>query len=232
MTVMDVLNCLLWMFWIVCYACYLNRCEQVRVRGRDGSVVPTLTRMCCQSILFFTITDVQKTLTDNQLPIPDHLRVLNVDGFEAIYPDPDTLTFVLGRYFSPHPLAVDRDRQHRPICPGPLSLNHCLWQYAVTARDRQMLVTRNGRPSQMFMNQNYIFGNSHGRQQRRWRNEKNAYFCIHLESEIDSRVHMTREYDEDTMNYSNVWLETVTLVWTFKKTIYKIFTDIDVIKLL
>jgi len=107
--------------------------------------------MCCESVCFFTITG----LKSQGLVIPGPLRSSIVK---------DTLTLILGRYFSPHPSAVDRDSLNRPVCPGPLSLNHCLWIYAKSQRDRQMLIRTNGNPTTHFENQRYIFGNTNNSQ--------------------------------------------------------------------
>ena len=43
------------------------------------------------------------------------------------------------RWLSPHPDALLRDGQRRPICPPPLDLNHVLWKYT---EDRRVLVTQ------------------------------------------------------------------------------------------
>ena len=149
--------------------------EAVRVTDSDGSVSIKDTRLCCESVCFCTITGLtsQPPMGDTRLVIPESLR-------GAIDANKDSLTFVLGRYFSPHPSAVDRDSSHRPVCPGPLKLNHCLWTYAKSDRDRQMLVQPNGMPTRYFENQRHIFGTTDNSQRCRLEQEKNAELLIHL----------------------------------------------------
>lgn len=128
-----------------------------------------------------------------------------------MHPDTDSVTFILGRYFSPHPSAIKRDSHARPVCPGPLALNHCLWTYAVSANSRQMLVQYNGTPTRYFEQQRFIFGVTEHQQNLRFQDEKNAYFCIHPASDIEKRVCMSREYLENTLDHSDTWLETVAI---------------------
>ena len=49
---------------------------------------------------------------------------------EAETRHPDSVTFCLIRYATPHPSATGRGPQHRPLCPGPLKNTHCLWTWA------------------------------------------------------------------------------------------------------
>jgi hypothetical protein len=185
----------------------LTECEDVDVVQTDGCVTKKRTRLCCETVCFFTITGLRSTWSAR------HMMMLPTKIKQAIDLTTDGLTFLLGRYFSPHPQATERDTHNRPICPGPLGLNHCLWKYAETAESRHMLVhPRTGEPTRYYNNQKYIFGSTTHQQNRRLRRDLNAYFCVHLCSEIDRRSHMTREYLENTLEYSDVWLETVTLV--------------------
>ena len=177
----------------------LTSLEDESVTGADGTVSIKQTRMCCESVCFFTITG----LKSQGLVIPVPLRSSMVK---------DTLTLILGRYFSPHPSAVERDSLNRPVCPGPLSLNHCLWIYARSQRDRQMLIRTNGSPTIHFENQRYIFGNTDNAQLCRLHQEKNAYFCIHTPNEIYKRAEMTQEFVGDTLTHSENWLESVVTI--------------------
>ena len=173
--------------------------EDVSVTNSDGSVSTKRTRLCCESVCFFTITGL------SFVAIPEDLR-------ESIDTETDSLTFVLGRYFSPHPSAVDRDSLHRPVCPGPLSLNHCLWTYAKSHRDRQILVQPNGTPTVYFKNQCHIFGTTENQQLSLFRQEKDAYFCIHTPDEIYRRAQMTQEYHGDGLTSSTTWLESIVTI--------------------
>ena len=185
----------------------LTECEGVQVVMPDGSVTRKQTRLCCETVCFFTLTGVrQKWSTRHLMMLPTKIK-------NAIDVITDSLTLLLGRYFSPHPRATERDTHSRPICPGPFGLNHCLWKYAESTQSRHMLVNPDtGRPTKYYNEQQYIFGSTPHQQNLRFQNEKNAYFCVHLHSEIERRSHMTREYLDNTLNDSDVWLETVTVV--------------------
>lgn len=184
----------------------LTDCERVRVVLPDGSVTTKLTRLCCETVCFFTVTGIRSLWSPRHiLMIPDKIK-------QAFDDTTDSLTFLLGRYFSPHPQSTERDNHHRPICPGPLGLNHCLWKYAETPQSRSMLVDPDtGEPSRYYNNQKYIFGSTTHQQIRQFRSEIKSYLCVHLCSEIERRSHMTREYLDDTLEYSDTWLETVTM---------------------
>lgn len=180
--------------------------ENVRVRNSDGSVSQKRTRLCCESVCFFTITG----LTSNQPPMDETPRIVIPENLRGAFDTQnDRLTFVLGRFFSPHPLAVDRDSLHRPVCPGPLKLNHCLWTYAKSSSDRKILVKPNGRPTTYFENQRHIFGTTENRQLCLFEQEKDAYLCIHTPDEIYRRAQMTQEYCGDTLTHSDTWLESI-----------------------
>ena len=184
----------------------LTDCERVRVVLPDGSVTTKLTRLCCETVCFFTVAGLRSVWS------PRHNMMIPVKVQQAFDDITDSLTFLLGRYFSPHPQATERDTHHRPICPGPLGLNHCLWKYAEASQSRSMLADPDtGEPSRYYNNQKYIFGTTPHQQICRFRSEVNAYFCVHLCSEIERRSHMTREYRDNTLEYSDTWLETVTL---------------------
>ena len=125
---------------------------------------------------------------------------------------PDALTFALVRWFTAHPSAVDRDSLCRPVCPGPLKFNHCLWTFATSDRPRRMMVNEAGAPSKDFLDCAHVFGRTARQQQQNWDEEKNAYFGLITPANIVSRLQMAREYDPSSMEKTDVWLETVTLV--------------------
>ena len=183
----------------------LTDCENVHVRQPDGSVSVKTTRLCCEIVFFIKITGLKIFFHSRDLIIPEKVR-------SAMDEPTDSVTCLVGRYFSPHPEAVDRDLQKRPICPGPLKLNHCLWTYAVAARARQILLQPNGQPTTFFNDQGYMFGSDPAQQRRRLLDETHAYLCIHFTSEIHERAQMSREYRDDTLTYSDVWLQSIVLV--------------------
>ena len=121
---------------------------------------------------------------------------------------------LFGSIFFPTPNLYTKGRSTTSCCPGHLSLNHCLWKYAVTNRCRRMLVDRNGNPSHAFKTQSHIFGSSKKKRSKVFEDEKNAYLCIHLSCDINGHVNMTREFDTNdlSLSLSDTWLETVTVL--------------------
>jgi len=178
----------------------LSGTEPVQV-GTDPNRNPLhkSTALCAQLICFFTISGIR----EHGVQVPVELRN---DLCQ------DRLTFALGRWFSPHPQATDRDSEHRPICPGPLNFNHCLWKFAIRPRDRRALIQPQGVPSRAFNNQRHIFGAGEPQQQLCLQRERRAYFCIFTPSTIIERMNMTEEFDTNTTNRNGVWLQTVTIV--------------------
>ena len=168
-------------------------------------MVTKLTRLCCEIVCFLSIRGLKLAFADKQFQIP-------AEVFANLNPKTDCLTMILGRYFSPHHRAIDRDDLDRPICPGPLSLNHCLWKYARSYYPRRILKERGSSvPTTFFETQRFIFGSTPQLQDRRWRDDVHAYLCLHFPADIHKRVYMTREYHNDTLQHSNTWLETVIL---------------------
>ena len=85
-----------------------------------------------------------------QPPPPQIVAFLRLERFSSDFPAPAHLSFpgdassghitlVLVRWFSPHPDAMARDSLFRPVCPGPLGVNHCKWIRAVTTRPRRCI---------------------------------------------------------------------------------------------
>ena len=50
-----------------------------------------------------------------------------------------SVVFALVRWMSPHPDAILRDLQSRPVCTSPLDINHALWTFT---ESRRHLLTR------------------------------------------------------------------------------------------
>ena len=108
--------------------------EDVQVTLPDGARATRRTALCCQAVCFFSIQGVDSVLKVLQKVLPKELENDLHD---------DSITFILVRYFTPHPLAFERDTEYRPVCPGPLRRNHCLWQFAKTARSRKAMCDDN-----------------------------------------------------------------------------------------
>ena len=124
----------------------------------------------------------------------------------------DTITLVLARWFAAHPDCYERDLLGCPICPGPLRHNHCLWQYAASARPRRMMADKDGSQTRQFKNSSYMFGNTARAQNSVWREEQCAYFCLITPASIVCTVPISRLYDTNTMQLTNDFLQTVTAV--------------------
>ena len=122
----------------------------------------------------------------------------------------DESYFILVRWFEAHPDAWERDKLCRPLCPGPLRHNHCLWRYAVTQRPRRIMTSQDGAPSQVFRSQQDIFGPNDRTVNLRWSEEQHAYYGLVSPSSVLSTVRL--EYDGDSMSRSDTWLETVTIL--------------------
>ncbi len=129
-----------------------------------------------------------------------------------MYPPTDQLSLVLVRWYEAHPSTSERDKLCRPLCPGPLRNNHCLWQYAETARPRRVMTNADGSPCLDFKNSGSIFGRTPATRMSMWNDEQHAYFGLITPSSIISTVHMSRECDSDSMTHTNTWLQTVTIV--------------------
>ena len=117
----------------------------------------------------------------------------------------DKITLVLARWFSAHPACYARDILGCPICPGPLQSNHCLWQYAASARPRRMMADEHGsQQTQHFKNSSYMLGNTARDQNSAWRDEQCAYFCLITSSSIVCTVPMiSRLYASNSMKLTN-----------------------------
>jgi len=54
-----------------------------------------------------------------------------------------SVVLALIRWLSPHPNAVLRDAERRPVCPPPFDINHALWKYSVLPCQRESLQRSN-----------------------------------------------------------------------------------------
>ena len=65
------------------------------------------------------------------ITLPHHLR------FQSDMIGANNVTLLaLVRWLVPHPLALHRDVKLRPVCPTPFDINHALWTFAKTPRQR------------------------------------------------------------------------------------------------
>lgn len=168
-----------------------TRHDMLRLRGHEEG-----DSFCCETICFVQVDNV-KTLPRQHNDTPDR-RVL-----------------VLVRWFSPHADSWERDSLRRPLCPGPLSINNCLWTYSRTPTPRRALVNQGGgQPSQGFrehalracgINNDDVLLDL-------WNREKHAYYGFITPDNIASRVNMAPTFQRGSAvpDY-NRWLETVTM---------------------
>ncbi len=114
----------------------------------------------------------------------------------------DSVTLALVRWLTPHPLATCRDEQLRPLSPPPFDINHALWTFAKTQRQRGYF------SDHLFARQLDLFP-GHDRTSRRANALKLKYArydLIQIES-IDTYMNCTMHIDGDIESI----LETVTL---------------------
>ena len=177
----------------------LHGTEKVDVTLPTGQVVERDTALCCQLVCFLSLGNMKSL---QHLKLPQDVTEDIID---------DVLTLVLVRWFSPHPTCTLRDSCGMPLCPPPLDINHALWEYAKTPNVRTILWTDDGTPTQDFVRQAHMFGNTKGRQMLRHESESHAYYGLIRLSSIKCRTHMTPEFELHTVNESNTWLQTITL---------------------
>ena len=114
----------------------------------DGSIEQRPAALCCQAVCFISIVGVTDVLHNINADLPENM-VTNIQG--------DCIDFDLVCCFSPHPSSYDRDTDFRPICPGSLRLNHCLWKFSKSARFRRSICNQDGTPNRYFVEQGHIW---------------------------------------------------------------------------
>ena len=121
-------------------------------------------------------------------------------------PPQNTKSVVLAliRWLVPHPNALLRDAERRPVCPPPFDINHALWQYSVLPRPRACLQRANvERHLSMFQGCTDNQRRDHAHSLRRAR-----YDLVQVES-IDKFMNCTTiDNDPDTI------MQTITLPFT------------------
>ena len=173
--------------------------EEVLVKLSDGRREHRKTALCCQAVCFVSL----QRIAGLKIDIPDYIEDAIVD---------DGLNLMLVRWFSPHPTASERNSQDLPLCPGPLSINHCLWTYARSTRDRPVLINRDGQPTSYFNEQSFLFGKTRIQQLRSLESERRAYYGLVLPYNVKKTAHMCPEFVVNTHMYADAWMQTITLV--------------------
>ena len=65
---------------------------------------------------------------DDNIKLPISLRNPETNNSSVV--------LTLARWLSPHPNAVLRDSEKRPVCPAPFDINHSLWKFTKVPRTR------------------------------------------------------------------------------------------------
>ena len=148
--------------------------------------------LCCEAVCFLTIHHIKSV-------IPDSAE--------------DSQNYALIRWLQPHPDSWERDALKRPVCPGPLLVNNCLWEYAKTSVPRQAMVGRNvRRPSSSFLTHKHFFGSTRAEQNERRLQEKNDYYGLVTIDSIVNTMNMCPLFQPNTSTFDyRSWLQTVTL---------------------
>ena len=159
-----------------------------RLKGAEAN-----NALCAEAVCFVNITNMQSVLSEGE----------------------DSQTHVLIRWLEPHPDAFERDQLHRPCCPGPFHINHCLWRYAQTPNVRQSLATISGtrfRMSRAFTAQRHIFGASEEAQNECRRQELHAWYGLIQPENIEEITNMCPVFKRGShMLDSQTWLQIVTM---------------------
>ena len=106
-----------------------------------------------------------------------------------------TILFSLVRWLAPHPDALLRDSQMRPIGRPPLDINHALWTFAEQTRPV---------PAVVFRRNTHLFGSTVAERVKNLRLEQRARFDLLTPDCFESYVNCT-------VHEGNTILETVTL---------------------
>ena len=175
----------------------LVQTEEVEVN--DGTSL--VTAQCCRLVSFWTVSGLGRL----RHRLPDEFRQRTHDGGDSIH-------LMMVRFFEAHPCAVSRDSKHRPICPGPLYINNCLWRYARTLSPRHILQNRDGSPSLAYLTQTHIFGQTPAEQNRNYVKERRAYYSFIYPDQISSRSNITELFQGHSCTPSGEFIETVTLI--------------------
>ena len=150
--------------------------------------------LCCEIVCFVRFNNLRNVLND------------------VVVQQDLSSTYVFVRWLEPHPRAWERDVQRRPVCPGPLHINNCLWRYALTESPRASLINRAGLPSAYFQNQRKIFGNTPTYQNTCRTRELRAYYGLVTPASIVKIENMSQLFQSDTDSPNHMsWLQSVVM---------------------
>ena len=134
---------------------------------------------------------------DSDISLPQFLRNNTTNE--------DVVVLALVRWLSPHPDALLRDVDRRPICPSPFDINHSLWTFSKLTRRRAYF------SDNLFRRQLHLFPgcNDAQRLENAEKSSWSRFDFIQMES-IDKFMNCTFIDNEDTI------LETITLPFNVK----------------
>lgn len=141
---------------------------------------------------------------------------LTIHNMKTVIPEDveDSQNYALIRWLQPHPDSWERDALKRPVCPGPLLVNNCLWEYAKTRRPRLAMVAGRDvrRPSASFQRHKHFFGSTRAEQTERRLQEQNAYYALITTDSIVNTMNICPLFRPNTSTFDNrSWLQTITL---------------------
>ena len=141
---------------------------------------------------------------------------VSIDNVKSISPQyaEDSHTYVLIRWLQPHSDSWERDSLGRPVCPGPLLVNNCLWEYSkIPVPRRAMVSLRNAsRPSASFLRHKHLFGATTEEQNSLRTQEQNAYYALVRTDTIENTMNMCPLFVKNSSIFDcQNWLQTVTL---------------------
>ena len=153
----------------------------------DGRRVERVNSLCAEAVCFLRVTGLDQIV----IPALDPVAFPDSKDFRDAFHD-GSITFFLVRWFDPHPVCHTRDHLHKPICPGPLRINHCLWTYSKAESVRQSLP----------------------RTCLSWSNsQKRAYYGLIYPDNVVKKVYMTPVFKHGSVDIdTDDWLESAILI--------------------
>lgn len=149
-----------------------GRRDFMRLKGeKDG------TALSVQIIMFLRVSG----FSDSRIKLPQSLRNPPENS--------STLVLALVRWLSPHPNAVLRDSELRPICPAPFDANHSLWKFTKLTRARRSFDRRNiERQRHLFGGQRELVDRLKKARYDLYEVENLDYFinCTHIDDDSDT----------------------------------------------
>jgi len=178
----------------------------------DGRRVERVNSLCAEVTCFVVVSNLSVLRLPWLQPVLEGGPVDPVLEELRSFVHNDSMTLVLVRWFEPHELSRDRDSKHRPICPWPLNINHCLWTRAKTKSARRMLIQHHN-PTLAFQRQRHLFGVTREIQDATLNDQKNAYYGLVFPDNIVDNINMSPVFVHGSVSMGNeAWLETITSI--------------------